>query len=255
MAKALNIELAPEVSSLDLLRQAEEIKYKAEAKAYLAEAELNRALARKHNAEAEHAEHQAAAGAINLLDVQRQEEVFKASNAENRQYLFNTSVSQGSADQCIYTLSKWHRVDEARGDTNREYEIIFNSPGGGVTAGMALFDHIRYISSLGHKITTGSLGFAASMGGILLQAGDHRWMGKEAYLMIHEISAGTGGKVGEMKDDVKFYEKVCERIVQLFVERSGKKITPAQFRKNWERTDWWLSSDESLKLGFIDEVR
>jgi ATP-dependent Clp endopeptidase proteolytic subunit ClpP len=234
---------------------AEELKFKAEAKAYEAEAKLNLALARKHNAEAQHAEYAAASAAISLLDVQRSEELFKAGSGENRVYHFNSGVNQSTADQCIGQLSRWHRVDTARGNPDRSYEIIFNSPGGGVTAGMALFDHIRYISSLGHKITTGSLGYAASMGAILLQAGDHRWMGKEAYLMIHEISAGTGGKVGEMKDDVKFYEMVCARIVQLFVDRSGKKITPTQFKKNWERIDWWIESNEALKLGFVDEVR
>jgi ATP-dependent Clp endopeptidase proteolytic subunit ClpP len=233
---------------------AEELKFKAEAEAYKAEAKLNLALARKHAAEAEQAEYAAAAAAINLLDVRRSEEIFLAGSGENRLYHFNSGVSQQTADLCINQLSRWHRVDVARGNPDREYEIIFNSPGGGVTAGMALFDHIRYISSLGHKITTGSLGYAASMGAILLQAGDHRWMGKEAYLMIHEISAGTGGKVGEMKDDVKFYEMVCARIVQLFVERSGKKITPTQFKKNWERIDWWIESNEALKLGFVDEV-
>jgi ATP-dependent protease ClpP protease subunit len=87
-----------------------------------------------------------------------------------------------------------------------------------------------------------------------LQTGDTRWIGAQSYLMIHEISAGTGGKIGDMKDDVDFYDRICDRVVDIFVSRSGK-ITKAAFKKKWQRTDWRLLADESLKLGFVDEIR
>ena len=68
------------------------------------------------------------------------------------------------------------------------------------------------------------------------------------------IPAGTGGKIGEIKDEVKWYEKVCARIVDIFVERSEGGITEEDFKKGWERADWWLDSKESLARGFVDEI-
>ena len=85
--------------------------------------------------------------------------------------------------------------------------------------------------------------------------GDVRVMGRESYLMIHEISAGAGGKIGEINDAVKFYERVCERVVDIFVSRSGGKCSRAQFKKNWNRADWWIDSAEALRWGFVDAVR
>jgi ATP-dependent Clp endopeptidase proteolytic subunit ClpP len=162
-------------------------------------------------------------------------------------------VSASTVTACVRQLMLWDRLDPTC-----DIDIIFNSPGGSVIHGMALFDQIVSLSKRGggkHKVTIGTMGLAASMAGILLQAGDHRWMGKQSYLMIHEISAGTGGKIGEMADDIKFYEAVCARVVDIFVERSGKKISRKDFVKNWERIDWWILSDEAKQLGFVDEVR
>jgi ATP-dependent protease ClpP protease subunit len=93
------------------------------------------------------------------------------------------------------------------------------------------------------------------MAGILLQSGDHRWIGRQSYLMIHEISAGAGGKIGELKDSVEFFDAICKRVVSIFVDRSEGKCTKARFVKGWTRTDWWLMSEDAHKLGFVDEIR
>jgi ATP-dependent protease ClpP protease subunit len=221
-------------------------KLEAEAVKLLAEA-------RKVTAEAVTAEAEAEVAAIELAAAREKEAARCVSDDHCRVYRFNESVGQASADKCIATLARWHRLDPTC-----DIEIVFNSPGGSVIAGMALFDAIHRLSLRakgGHKVTVGVAGYAALMAGILVQAADVRWIGRESYFMIHEVSAGTGGKIGEMKDDVKFYDAICDRVVKIFVARAGGKITKPTFERRWRRQDWWLLSDEALKLGFVDDLR
>ena len=132
-------------------------------------------------------------------------------------------------------------------------EIIFSSPGGSIIDGFELFDHIQQLRNEGHHITTGTLGYAASMAGILLQAGDTRWVGQQAWLMIHRAAFGAYGKTFEIEDEVKFIKRIEERILDIFTSRS--KLTTNKIKRNWDRKDWWISADESIDLGLVDEVR
>jgi len=69
---------------------------------------------------------------------------------------------------------------------------------------MALYDYVRGLRRQGHHVTTSSLGYAASMAGILLQVGDKRIMGAESWLLIHEGSFGAVGSVGQVEDTVEW---------------------------------------------------
>jgi ATP-dependent protease ClpP protease subunit len=226
--------------------EAETAKYNAEAQQALANARLLTAQALEKEAEAECATYEA-------TRARHVDRAWHLSDEMHRVYRFSEQVSDKSVFACMATLARWHRDDP-----NCEIEVVFYSPGGSVIAGMALFDELKRLSLRGggtHKVTTGAAGWAASMAGILLQAGDVRWMGAETWLMVHEVSASTGGKIGEMKDDTIWFEAMCERVARIFVERSGGKITHAKFVKGWTRTDWFVASDEALRLGFVDEVR
>jgi ATP-dependent protease ClpP protease subunit len=226
--------------------EAETAKYNAEAQQALANARLLTAQALEKEAEAECAAYEA-------KRARHVDRAWDLSDEHHHVYRFSEAVSEKSVAACMATLARWHR-DDPEG----KFEIIFNSPGGSVIAGMALFDEIKRLSLRGggsHEITTGVAGYAASMAGILLQAGDIRWMGAESYLLIHEISAGTGGKIGDLTDAVEFYKAICARVVGIFVERADGKCSKAKFEKSWTRTDWWLLSDEALRLGFVDAVR
>lgn len=170
----------------------------------------------------------------------------------NHVYRFNDTVLGSSTTTCIKSLRRWDREDPGC-----DLTIVFNSPGGSVIDGMALFDEIASLSKRGggrHKVTTMVRGYAASMAGILLQAGDVRVGGRESYVLIHEISSITGGKIGEIKDEVKFYEQVCARVVDIFVTRAKGKISKATFVRHWKRQDWWLDSAGALRYGFIDRI-
>ncbi len=218
-----------------------------------AEAALAKANARKAKAEAKKAEAEARSAELKLAEEEQAAEEEDASDDNCRVYRFNGPVSEATTKACISRLTLWHRLEP-----KCDIEVVFNSPGGSVVDGMALFDKLVHLSKRGggsHKVTIGVQGMAASMAGILVQAGDVRWIGAQSYFMIHEISAGTGGKIGEIKDDVKFYEAVCAQVATLFVERSDGKITADEFKKRWERQDWWLLAGEALSYGFVDEVR
>jgi ATP-dependent Clp protease protease subunit len=163
---------------------------------------------------------------------------------------FVGSVDKSSAQAAIDKLHMWSVTFPGAALT-----IVFNSPGGSVIDGMALFDYIRFLRDEGHRVTIIALGYAASMAGILLQAGDVRVMAKGSWLLIHEVAFSTSGKIGEIEDMYKFGERLKKQAADIFIERSGGKLTAAVLEANWTRKDWWLSPDEALALGLIDEVR
>lgn len=225
----------------------------------------HQAEARKFDAEAERASIEAAQmrtaledQMIDLRQKQRIETELLALDTYNYTYRFSSEVSESSVKTCIDKLTFWHRTN-----ATTPIEIVFNTPGGSVFAGMDLFDYIQELRET-HDITTYARGYAASMGGILLQAGTTRVMGREAYILIHEVSTWAAGKVGEIEDEYLFLKKISDRVVNIFAERARQAgenrtashpISAAQVRKNWNRTDWWLDSTEALKLGIVDRLR
>lgn len=162
-------------------------------------------------------------------------------------YRFNQAVSNSSTHQCIGTLTSWHEVDP-----DAPWTIILNCPGGLVMDGMPLFDFLMSMRAKGHHITTIAQGMAASMAGILLQAGDVRLIGPESVILIHEISFGAFGKPPEMEDEVAFLKMLSRRVLNIFASRSN--LSAAQIQRKWNRKDWWLDSDEALELGFVDGI-
>lgn len=230
------------------MEAAEAAKLQAEAAMLQAQARKFEAEALRAAAEAETAQSFTRVSALQVAEAEREAREIAANDWRNNTYWFDGEVTRGSVSTCIDRLTHWDRMEP-----DSAWTIMFNSPGGQVIAGMALFDFLRAMSAKGHHITTVVRGYAASMAGILLQAGDERIIGPESYLMIHEISAGTGGKIGEIQDAVKFYETICDRVVDIFVKRSGK-CSRAVFIKNWKRQDWWLTSEQTVRFGFADKI-
>ena len=130
--------------------------------------------------------------------------------------------------------------------------LYINSPGGSITAGFALYDTLRTLSSQGRLITTVVRGYAASMAGVLFLAGDVRLVGSESFVHIHEPSSATWGKLSEQKDDIKQTQRLGERIRKLYIERTN--IKPKQYDANVNRTEWWLSSEEAVELGVATNI-
>jgi ATP-dependent Clp endopeptidase proteolytic subunit ClpP len=227
-------------------RTPEEIS--AEVALKLAETRKTEAEARKTEAEASKAEYDAHKAQIDYEKVVRARSKELALDEENHLYRFSGSVSEASVRKCMGKLTEWSRLDP-----KCPIEIVFSSPGGSIIDGFELFDFIQELRANGHVVTTGSLGMAASMAGILLQAGDHRWIGHQSWLMIHRAAFGAIGKTYEVEDEVKLVKRIEDRILDIFTKRS--KLTKLKIKRNWDRKDWWIDADESISLGLVDEVR
>lgn len=190
---------------------------------------------------------------INMDLLRRSHKEEGAKDYWHHRYIFSSSVKEDSANALINALTKWSRTSPA--DKPCDMEIVINSPGGDIISGFAIVDFIKSLRDSGHNIRTHAIGMAASMGGVLLQAGTTRSMGANAMLLIHQGGLGAIGNYGEVKDRVKLMEIFHERILDLFVERSEGKVSRSYLKKNWERQDWWLPAKEALKLGLVDEIR
>jgi len=197
-------------------------------------------LSRKLLAEAETAEMQA-------RHLARTEKDELASFDNHHVFTFVGEVNVKTADVAIAVLEKWHyREPEC------DITFVIQSPGGDVIAGFALYDYMMWLRRHGHRITTVARGIAASMAGIILQAGDERFMDPNAQMLIHELSGEIGGRLSDIGDTHTMFEKLDARGTAILAERST--LTARQIKSKMSRKDWWLSSDEAVKLGFADRV-
>jgi ATP-dependent Clp protease protease subunit len=162
-------------------------------------------------------------------------------------YTFFAAVEEDSVRDAVRDLSAWSR--RAPG---RPIRLVLNSPGGSVLDGLALFDFLGELRARGHHLQLLALGTAASMGGVLLQAGSERLVGRNTFVLVHEVRGGAIGTSSSLGDTVEFIGRLEERLLAILAERST--LTAEQIRERWGRRDWWLSSEEAVALGFADAV-
>ena len=128
-------------------------------------------------------------------------------------------------------------------------QIMLNTPGGSVYDGLALYDYLMTCPAPTVIIGTG---LVASMGVILLLAGDKRYLTKSARLMTHQIATSVEGKVSDVKidyEETKALEKICDSIV---AERT--KQTIKEIEKDIRKGDRYMSPDLALKKGYIHKI-
>lgn len=135
-------------------------------------------------------------------------------------------------------------------DPEKDVSIYINSPGGSVTAGMAIFDTMRMIKP---DVATTCMGMAASMGAFLLSAGTK---GKRAGLphsrvMIHQPLAGTQGQISDIAIMTEEFMKTKKRLNDLLVEFTGQPLE--KIEKDTDR-NYFMSSEEAKEYGLIDKV-
>jgi len=135
-------------------------------------------------------------------------------------------------------------------DNEKDIVMYINSPGGVITAGLAIYDTMRHIKS---DVSTVCVGQAASMGAVLLAAGTK---GKRAILpnsrvMIHQPSSGTRGKVTDQEIDLKESLLLKEKLAQILAENSGQDLE--KLKNDMER-DYWMSAEEAVKYGLADKI-
>lgn len=157
-------------------------------------------------------------------------------------------VDDYSVKSLINDISSWHNHT----DPSMQLTVTLNSYGGSVVDGFHLFDTLRNVSEEGRKVVTIGMGVTASMGGILLQAGDERVLAPNASLMIHEVSYGTRGKASDNRDMAEWADMLWSRVVDIYTARST--VSREEFDLRAKRRDWWLLPEEALKYGFIDRI-
>lgn len=184
---------------------------------------------------------------LELQQLRRRERDNRADAGEAHVFTFYAPVEADTVQHCMAELGRWSRSSPGAPIT-----ITFNSPGGSVLDGLALFDFIRHLRAAGHHVTTMALGRAASMGAVLLQAGDTRVMGANAFLLIHEVSNQSNGRVSEMEDGVEFSRRLQQRLLTVLAERAV--LTSAQIQRRWSRKDWWLDAGEAVDAGLADVI-
>ncbi|MGI6364308.1 MAG: ATP-dependent Clp endopeptidase proteolytic subunit ClpP [Bacillota bacterium] len=135
-------------------------------------------------------------------------------------------------------------------DPDKDIFLYINSPGGSVTAGMAIYDTIQYIRP---DVSTICVGLAASMGAFLLAAGakGKRFCLPNSEIMIHQPSAGAQGQATDMHIQVERLLKVKKRLNQILAERTGQ---PLEVIENDVERDKYMDPDEALEYGIIDGI-
>ena len=135
-------------------------------------------------------------------------------------------------------------------DPDKDIQFYINSPGGSVTAGMAIYDTMQYIKC---DVSTICIGLAAAMGAVLLSAGTKgkRYALPNAEIMIHQPSAGTQGQITDMAIHLKRLEIVKERMNRILSENTGKSIETVT--ADCER-DNFMTAQEAVEYGLIDQV-
>lgn len=135
-------------------------------------------------------------------------------------------------------------------DPEKDIKIYINSPGGSVTAGMAIYDTMQYIKP---DVSTICIGMAASMGSILLTAGEKgkRFCLPNSEVMIHQIMGGTEGQASDIKIHAERILKMKDKLNQLLAKHTGQSLS--KIEKDSDR-DYFMTADEAVAYGLVDKM-
>jgi ATP-dependent Clp protease protease subunit len=135
-------------------------------------------------------------------------------------------------------------------DGKKDINIYINSPGGSVTAGLAIYDTMQFLTC---DVTTYCLGMAASMGAVLLAAGTKgkRFALPNSDIMIHQVSGGAQGQASDVERTVEYMFKLKKRLIRILSQHTGK--AEEQVKQDSDR-DYYMTALEAKGYGLVDEV-
>src|SRR5690349_1896432 len=135
-------------------------------------------------------------------------------------------------------------------DPEKDIWLYINSPGGSVTAGMAIFDTMQWVPN---DVATVAMGLAASMGQFLLSAGapGKRYATPHARVMMHQPSGGIGGTASDIKIQAEQMLYIKKQMAELIAQHTGQTVE--QIVKDSDR-DRWFAAEEAKEYGFVDHV-
>jgi len=135
-------------------------------------------------------------------------------------------------------------------DPKKDIHIYINSPGGSVTAGLAIYDTMQFITC---EVNTYCIGIAASMGAVLLTAGTagKRFCLPNSHVMIHQVSGGAQGTASDVERTIGFMFNLKQRLNKILSEHTGKTVEEVE---NDADRDNYMSGEEAAAYGLIDKV-
>ena len=135
-------------------------------------------------------------------------------------------------------------------DAKKDINIYVNSPGGSVTAGLAIYDTMQFVTC---DVNTYCMGIAASMGAVLLCAGTKgkRYALPNSDIMIHQVSGGAQGQASDVERQVEFMFKLKKRLNRILALHTGKPVE--QVDRDADR-DYYMNAEEAKAYGLVDEV-
>jgi len=135
-------------------------------------------------------------------------------------------------------------------DSKKDIKIYINSPGGSVTAGMAIYDTMQYVKC---DISTICIGIAASMGAVLLSAGTKgkRFSLPNSEIMLHQIMGGAEGQAIDVKIRAEHILKIKDKINKILSNHTGQSLN--KIESDTDR-DYFMSAEEAKKYGLIDKI-
>ncbi len=135
-------------------------------------------------------------------------------------------------------------------DPGKDIWLYINSPGGSVTAGMAIFDTMQWVPN---DVATVAMGLAASMGQFLLSAGaaGKRYATPHARVMMHQPSGGIGGTASDIKIQAQQMLHIKKQMAELIAQHTGQSIEQIETDSDRDR---WFTAEEAKEYGFIDQV-
>ncbi|GLK17543.1 MULTISPECIES: ATP-dependent Clp protease proteolytic subunit [Herbiconiux] len=136
-------------------------------------------------------------------------------------------------------------------DPKRDIFLYINSPGGSITAGMAIYDTMKFVPN---DIVTVGIGMAASMGQFLLTSGTKgkRYITPNARVLLHQPHGGFGGTASDIQTQAQLILSMKQRLAEITAAQTGKSVE--QVNEDGDR-DRWFSAQEALEYGFVDHVR
>ena len=136
-------------------------------------------------------------------------------------------------------------------DPKRDIYLYINSPGGSITAGMAIYDTMQFVPN---DIVTVGIGMAASMGQLLLTAGTKgkRYITPNARVLLHQPHGGFGGTASDMQTQAQLILDMKKRLAEITAAATGKSVE--QINADGDR-DRWFTAQQALDYGFVDHIR
>ncbi len=135
-------------------------------------------------------------------------------------------------------------------DPQKDINLYINSPGGSVSAGLAMYDTMQFLTC---NVNTYCIGIAASMGAVLLAAGTtgKRYALPNSDIMIHQVSGGAQGTASDVERTVEYMYRLKKRLNKILAKHTGK--TPEEVEKDADR-DYYMTAEEAKAYGLVDEV-